>query len=237
MRVRENVDLPRASGMNDVAETAAQANERAGVLNGIEALQYRNRERERPGYRILVPVHDGGDDISLRHMALGGALPERPRHGHDALGVRAHQHSPAPRDLACPRRVGLRRHAPPRGDRLSAGRQLVDLVAVHVSKRHEAFVESPDGGIVAIRPVVVGDRGVVRSPLDNGTHKVVHLDLREAECVLVPEEPGDLPAPLADDDHNRGWKTAGDNKAGRYASAQYTSPSASNGHTTRWRSG
>ena len=28
----------------------------------------------------------------------------------------------------------------------------------------------------------------------------------------MPEEPGDLPAPLADDDHNRGWKPAGGNK-------------------------
>ena len=64
MRVREDVDLPGASGMNDVTEPAAQADERARVLNGIEQLRYRNLERQRPGYRILITMHDRCDDIS-----------------------------------------------------------------------------------------------------------------------------------------------------------------------------
>ena len=76
MRVRENMDLPGSSGMNDVAQPAAQADERARVLNGIEQLPYRNLERQRPGYRILVTMDERCDDIALRQMALSRVLPE-----------------------------------------------------------------------------------------------------------------------------------------------------------------
>ena len=53
----------------------------------------------------------------------------------------------------------------------------------------------------------------MRSRVHDGADEVVHLDLREAVHVLVPEEPGDLAAPLTDDDHNHRRKpTAGGSK-------------------------
>ena len=94
------MNLPCPGRVDDVAEPASQHNERSRALGDVEQVRYLDLQWHRSGHGMLITVHDRRDGVSLRHVALGGVLPEGRSDGQEHFGVWSEQHgAPSRREV------------------------------------------------------------------------------------------------------------------------------------------